>query len=367
MNVKKGVREVTSLHAYRFDFALSKRPGPAWAGWASTQEVFWKCDAKHRSVVPMRRRCGRADHLANQIFRPPPWILPIAEPLRGWQTPAVKFSRPSLLAVLAAVSLPLAAQEEVIAEVRREIPKDLLDDPHVREELAVNEFTAPSISRLFDTLQFLMPLPIAEVARKMPARMPQDRADLAIELGFLIADGFLVVQAEQLEQVEELAKDLTRYGKALGAGDRVNRHAASLLDSAKKKDVEQMKKELSSTQRDVEAELVSLRDADLAHLISLGGWIRALEVSTVAVDKQFSVERARKVMREDIADYYTESVAGLEPRISERPNYLAMRDLLAGLRTEMVLDEGEEPTVEMMAEIRQQAAKLVEFALERQQ
>lgn len=259
------------------------------------------------------------------------------------------------------------AQEEAIVEARRDIPKDLLDDPHVREELAVNEFTAPSIARLFDTLQFLMPLPIAEVARKMPPRMPQDRADLAIELGFLIADGFLVVQAEQLDQVEELAKDLTRYGKALGAGDRVNRHAASLLDSAKKKDVEQMKKELSATQRDVEAELVSLRDTDLAHLISLGGWIRALEVSTVAVDNQFSVERAGKVMREDIADYYTESVAGLEPRISERPNYLAMRDLLAGLRTEMVLSEGEEPSVEMMAEIRQQAAKLVELALERQQ
>ena len=265
------------------------------------------------------------------------------------------------------LSLPLVAEEEVIIDQRREIPKDLLDDPHVREELAVNEFTAPSIARLFDTLQFLMPLPIAEVARKMPARMPQDRADLAIELGFLIADGFLVVQAEQLEQVEELAKDLTRYGKALGAGDRVNRHAASLLDSAKKRDAEQMKKELSATQRDVETELVSLQDADLAHLISLGGWIRALEVSTVAVDKQFSVERARKVMREDIADYYTESVAGLEPRISERPNYLEMRNLLAGLRTEMVLSDDQEPTEEMMAEIREQAAKLVELALQRQQ
>jgi hypothetical protein len=190
---------------------------------------------------------------------------------------------------------------------------------------------------------------------------------LAIELGFLIADGFLVVQAEQLDQVEELAKDLTRYGKALGAGDRVNRHAASLLDSAKNKNVEQLKKELTATQRDVEQELVSLRDADLAHLISLGGWIRALEVSTVAVDKQFSPERARKVMREDIADYYTESVAGLEPRISERPNYLAMRDILAGLRTEMTLEEGKEPTPALMAEIRKQAAKLVELALQRQQ
>ncbi len=245
------------------------------------------------------------------------------------------------------------------------IPKDLVDDPHVREELAVNEFTAPSISKLFDTLQFLMP--IAEVPRKMPARMAQDRADLAIELGFLIADGFLLVQAQQLDQVPNMAKDLTRYGKALGAGDRVNRHAAGLLDAAKKNDVAQLKKELTATQHDVEAELVSLRDADLAHLISLGGWIRALEVSTVAVDKQFSVERARKVMREDIADYYTESVAGLEPKISERPNYLAMRDLLAGLRTEMVLKDGEDPTVPMMADLRKQAAKLVELALQRQQ
>ena len=197
--------------------------------------------------------------------------------------------------------------------------------------------------------------------------MPLDRADLAIELGFLIADGFLMVQAEQLEKVEDLAARLTKYGKALGAGDRVNRHAAALLDSAKNKDVAQLKKELASTQRDVETELVILKDADLAHLISLGGWIRALQVATVAVDKQFSPERARKLMREDIADYYTESVAGLEPRISERPNYLAMRNLLSGLRNEMAIEDGEDPKPETMKEIREQAAKLVELALERKQ
>jgi hypothetical protein len=270
---------------------------------------------------------------------------------------------------------PLMAQEDAPAPADQEeaardvngIPADLLDDPHVREELAINEFTAPSISKLFDTLQFLMPLPLLETELQIPERMPLDRADLAIELGFLIADGFLVVQAEQLEKVPDLATKLTRYGKALGAGDRVNRHAASLLDSAKNKDVAQLKKELSSTQRDVESELVILRDADLAHLISLGGWIRALQVSTVAVDKQFSAERARKVMREDIADYYTESVAGLEPRISERPNYRAMRDVLAGLRAEMVVKDGEDPKPETIKEIREQAQKLVQLALERKQ
>lgn len=247
------------------------------------------------------------------------------------------------------------------------IPEDLLEDDHVREELGVNEFTAPSISKLFDTLQTLMPLPLMEVERDYGDRMPLDRADLAIELGFLIADGFLIVQAGQMDKVEKMAADLTRYGKALGAGERINRHAASLLESAKKQDVEQLKKELAATQKDVEIELVKLRDADLAHLISLGGWIRALEVATVAVDNQFSPERAAKVMREDIADYYTEIVAGLEPRISERPSYLEMRDLLSGLRHEMVIAEGQEATPEKVKEIREQAGKLVELALLRKE
>jgi hypothetical protein len=296
-------------------------------------------------------------------------FLSVAEPAGWCQSPRMSIRLAIMIGILAVLAVPLRAQDEPAASSAgpRGIPADLMDDPHVREELAVNEFTAPSIAKLFDTLQFLMPLPLLENELKLPDRMPLDRADLAIQLGFLIADGFLVVQAEQLDKVEKLATELTRYGKALGAGDRVNRHAAGLLEAAKNKEVEQLKKELASTQRDVEAELVTLRDADLAHLISLGGWIRALDVSTAAVDKQFSVERARKVMREDIADYYTESVAGLEPKIAERPNYLKMRDLLAGLRTEMVLKEDEDPSPEMMKEIRNQAAKLVELALERKE
>jgi len=267
---------------------------------------------------------------------------------------------------LSCVCMINAEEEENGREFFGNVPADLLDDEHVREELAVNEFTAPSIAKMFDTLQFLMPLPLIEKERKMPARMPLDRADLAIELGFLIADGFLVVQAGQLEKVEALATDLTRYGKALGAGDRVNRHAAALLDSARDQDVDQLKTELASAQRDVEIELITLRDTDLAHLISLGGWIRALEVSSAAVDRQFSAERASKIMREDIADYYTESLGGLEPRISERPNFLEMRDVLSGLRSEMLIEDGTEATQEHVSEIHKMADRLVELALQRQ-
>lgn len=267
-----------------------------------------------------------------------------------------------LTTLFLATSLGLAQEG---GAAKPQIPEDLIDNEHVREELGVNEFTAPSIAKVFETLEKVSPLPASEIRKEMPKPTPLNRADLAVELGFLIADGFLIVQSGELSKVEPLAEELSRYGKALGAGDRVKGHAASLIDSAKQKKVDQLKKELTATQKDVERELLSLRDADLAHLISLGGWIRALEVSTLAVEKDFSVERAKVVMREDIADYYTQIVGSLEPQISERPKFMAVRDILSGLRTEMTLREGEQPTPARVADLRKAAVKLVENVLKR--
>ncbi len=268
------------------------------------------------------------------------------------------------------LTTPLWAQKDDVDEpesTQPVAPEDLLDDDHVREELAVNDFTAPSIAKVFDSLQQLAPLPMADVERKVPERMPLDRADLAVEIGFLIADGFLIVQANDMGKVEPLAKELSRYGKALGAGERVSRHVASLLESAKNNKPDQLKKELAATQKDVEKELVALRDTDLAHLISLGGWLRALHVASTAVKKQYSPARAKELMREDIADYYTETLGTLHPRISERPNFVEMREILSGLRNDMVMDETEKKVVTeaMVNSILAKSAKLVELASKR--
>lgn len=248
---------------------------------------------------------------------------------------------------------------------RPSVPDDLIDDPHVRAELGVNEFTAPAIKRIFDDLDKLSPLPADELVREMPKRMPLDRTDLALEIGFLIADGFMAVQSLHMAKIEPLAKDLQRYGRALGAGDRVNRHAASLLENARKKNVEALKKELTATQRDVETDLIHLRDVDLAHLISLGGWLRALEVSSHAVEQKFTEERAQKLLRSDIADYYEGTIGALDPRISERANLKEMRKLLAELRDMMLLRDGQKPTPDMVKKITVHSSKLAALALTR--
>lgn len=269
---------------------------------------------------------------------------------------------------LIATALPVTAQDEdkKPPAQRPAVPDDLIDDPHVREELGVNEFTAPSIKRIFDDLDKLAPLPADELVHDISKRMPLNRTDLALEIGFLIADGFMAVQAGQMTKIEPLAKDLSRYGRALGAGERVNRHAASLLENARKNNVEALKKELTATQRDVEADLIDLRDVDLAHLISLGGWIRALEVGAHAVEKKYTIERAHHIYREDIADYYEGSIGALDPRISERPDLKKIRTIIAGLRTTMALSKEGGPTKQGVTDIAATARKLAKIALQRE-
>ena len=129
--------------------------------------------------------------------------------------------------------------------------------------------------------------------------------------------------------------------------------------------MEELKKLLNATQKDVENELVGLRDTDLAHLISLGGWLRALHVSATSVEKQFTVPRAKELMREDIADYYTEMLGSLHPDIAERPNMVRMREILSDLRNTMIFDEAKPPNQKIITDIRKSAAELVDLASKR--
>ena len=248
------------------------------------------------------------------------------------------------------------------AQDKPDIPEDLLDDEHFRTETALNEFTVPSIAKVFNELEKISPLSYNSEHLKAHDRLPLDRSRLALRLGTLIADGFIAVQTGNSEDVPKIASHISRYAKALGAGDRIKKHAASLLDHAKAKDLPKLKKALAATQRDVEGELASLRDPDLSHLISLGGWLQALDSASIAVDEKFTPERAYVLFREDVADYYAESIGSLNPAISSRPHILKMRELLQGLRNAMVLEENTLPTAEEVKEVTESSAELVKIA-----
>lgn len=243
------------------------------------------------------------------------------------------------------------------------VPERLLDDSHMNEELGINEFTAPSIRKIFEDLEGLPEIPESVALRTRSERPPMDRCSLALQLGGMMADGFVIVQCGKMNEVKPIALDLSGYAKAIGAGERVNRHAASLLKNAEDGDLSSFKNNLALIQSDVEQELASLRDSDMANLIGLGGWIRALDAATAALENKFAEDKAKVIFQPDVPEYFHYILDGVEPEMKERRDIAKIMELLVILQEQMTLAPDAKPTKAGVEALRKTTQELMKAAL----
>jgi hypothetical protein len=203
---------------------------------------------------------------------------------------------------------------------------------HEREELGVNPYTAPSVAEIFQQLDDLKPLPFDQLKRDFPQAAHASREQMGMVFGGLVADGFLIVEAQKKNLVEDLGKVLLRQARSLGVGDRVMRHSASLTELGKKGDWPAVRRELISTQQDVEQAMTELRDQKMAHLISLGGWLRGLEICTGAVESNYSSDRAAVLWQRDLINYFAEEIKTLPPSVAHKPLFEKVRTGVGAIR-----------------------------------
>ena len=217
---------------------------------------------------------------------------------------------------------------------------------HEREELGVNPYTAPSVAEIFQQLDDLKPLPYEQLKRDFPQAAHASREQMGMVFGSLVADGFLIVESQKRNLVEDLGRVLLRQARSLGVGDRVMRHSASLTELGKKGDWAAVRQELISTQQDVEQAMTELRDQKMAHLISLGGWLRGLEICAGAVESNYTPDRAAVLWQRDLINYFAEEIKTLPPAVAHKPLFEkvrvgvnAIRDLLNRAPEKLSLDD----------------------------
>ena len=228
---------------------------------------------------------------------------------------------------------------------------------HEREELGVNPYTAPSVQEIFQQLDDLKPLPYEQLKRDFPQAAHASREQMGMVFGGLVADGFLIVEAQKRNLVDDLGRTLLRQARSLGVGDRVMRHSASLTELGKKGDWPAVRKELISTQQDVEEAMTELKDQKMAHLISLGGWLRGLEICAGAVESNYTPDRAAVLWQRDLINYFAEEMKTLPPTIAHKPLFEKVRAGVNGIRD--VLNRApEKPTLEDVKALHTQAREL---------
>jgi hypothetical protein len=235
-------------------------------------------------------------------------------PLKTGHSPVQKLCLSILFAVWFGAGVTGFAQDEPLG-----------NEEHEREELGVNPYTTPSIDRIFQQLDQLKSLRFDQLKRDLPATIPGTREQKALIFGGLIADGFLIVAAERKNLVDEFGRTLLRQAQALGVGEKVTRHSASLTELGRRGDWIKVRQELISTQAEVEQAMIDLRDEKIAHLISLGGWLRGLEICAGAIATHFSPAEAKILQQPDLANYFDAELKTLPPGLVHTPLFEKLR------------------------------------------
>ena len=240
-------------------------------------------------------------------------------------------------------------------DTEKETAKDSgepVDMAEVREELGVNQFTAPSIEQVLAELMDLRPIQIEKVWRDLPAGIPQSRARLALASGRVIADGLLAVIAEKPSRVEPCARALLRFAKGLGVSDHVTKHSKSIIEKAFKENWTDVRRELVKAQADVEGGMLALKDEEIAHLVSLGGWLRGVEIVSTLVADDYTPERTKRLIQPEALDYFIDRLGTLNPNLKSHALFQSIDETLHALRAAIVKPDNAELTVEDVKKVR---------------
>jgi len=155
-----------------------------------------------------------------------------------------------------------------------------------------------------------------------------NRAQIALNIGGLIADGYIAVEAEDAQQVKNTGKDIIALAKTLGVSESVIARGNSIFEFAERNEWNTLKEELEATQNEVKLSLEQQHDADLVCLVSLGAWIRATEILSGWIADNYTPAAAKLLRQPEIVALMRAKLDGLPTKAKEDP---LVADLIAGL------------------------------------
>ncbi len=179
----------------------------------------------------------------------------------------------------------------MICEARAQSPSSL-DEESRKSALDTSVLSIPTPSEMFASLDKAGKPNWGDFYRQpLPTNMP-DRVQMALALGGMIADGCIAVESQDSQQVKNTGRDIMALAKSLGLTGGVMARGSSIASFAENNEWNALKEEFDATETEIRRELFAMRDAHLVSLVSIGAWLRAVEVVSKAVLDNYTLERA---------------------------------------------------------------------------
>ncbi len=167
------------------------------------------------------------------------------------------------------------------------------------------------------------------------------RAQIALALGVLVADGYIAVEAEDSQAVKNIGKEIINLAKKLNVSQSVLGRGSSINDFASKNDWSALREELEATQNEVKLDMQEQKDSSLVTLVTLGAWLRGTEITSGLVQNAYTPDSGRLLRQPAIISYLLDQIKTLPAGIQSEPLLVT---LIASLTTAKAAVEGKTPS-----------------------
>ena len=203
--------------------------------------------------------------------------------------------------------LALAAPSSLHAQPPEGTPAEQLPPQVTRAD----DVLVPVASEIFKTLDTFANSNWRAVQRTEVAswRPHGDQQSIALLLGAVIAEGFIAVEAEDAEEVKSLGRAMLTLARGIGVERWALKRSRSIVDHAEAGDWASVRKEWDHVLPDVQQGVNELKSQQLAHLVSLGGWVRGTEALAALVSQNYAAERAELLRQPALLRHFEKQLA----------------------------------------------------------
>lgn len=153
-----------------------------------------------------------------------------------------------------------------------------------------------------------------------------DQTQIALQLGVVIAEGFIAVEAQDADQVQDLGRTVLTLARALGVEKVVLRRSRSIVDYASRNDWVATRNEWDAVRADVRDGMIELKSERLAQLVSLGGWLRGAEVVSALLLQSYSPDRAELLRQPGLLDHFEKQLDAMSKESAADPMIARMQE-----------------------------------------
>src|SRR5438445_4171847 len=188
----------------------------------------------------------------------------------------------------------------------------------------------------------------------------RNRAQIALNLGGLIADGFIAVEAKDSQKVKNIGSDIIKLAKALGVSENLLSRGNSINEFAENDEWDVLQEELEATQNEVKSSMQTHSDQDLVILVSVGGWIRGTQVVSAAIMQNYD-ERSAKVLRQPaLVSFIHSKINDISPGLRAEPLVKDVNEQLVGIEKLVSFPASKAPSVEEVRKVNEAVGKVME-------